>query len=271
MAKIQIIDMSGNKSKETASRIFDSAIRRDIIQKIAEAEKMNNMLKQEYAPYLWAGMQTSAGGNVKHNRHVWKTDRGRGLSRYPKKRMSDKGSHFVWVAAAIPGVRKGRKAHAPKLGGRELKINDKERTFAMLSSLAMTASPEELKKKYQTLEKAEIKGKLPIVVDSKILSAKTKDFFKALEKILGDELMNIALQERSVRAGKGKMRNRTYKKNSGMLFVVGNNQEKKISGFDVIKAKELRVSDIASNGARLVMFTEEALKDLENKLFGAKK
>jgi hypothetical protein len=37
-----------------------------------------------------AGLQTSASGNVKHNRHVWKTDRGRGLSRYPKKRMSDK-------------------------------------------------------------------------------------------------------------------------------------------------------------------------------------
>lgn len=269
--KIQILDINGSKAREATSRLFDGSIRADIIQKIAEAEKMNDMLKQEYAPYIWAGMQTSAGGNVKHNRHVWKTDRGRGLSRYPKKRMSDKGSQFVWVAAAIPGVRKGRKAHAPKIGGRELKINKKEMTLAVISALAMASSADELKKKYATLAGMQLKIKLPLVVESKMLSLKTKDFFAALEKILGSELMPIALQEKSVRSGRGKMRNRTYKKNSGMIFVVANNQDKKVAGIEVIKVKELRISDIASNGARLVMFTEEALKDLENKIYGAEK
>ena len=268
--KIQILDINGSKLKEATSKLFDGSIRLDLIQKVAEAEKMNDMLKQEYAPYLWAGMQTSAGGNVKHNRHVWKTDRGRGLSRYPKKRMSDKGSQFVWVAAAIPGVRKGRKAHAPKLGGRELKINKKEMIIAVSSALAMCSSLDELKKKYSTLGNVQLKIKLPLVVESKILSLKAKEFFASLEKILGSELMPIALQERSVRSGRGKMRNRTYKKNSGILIVTANNQDKKISGVDVIKAKELRISDIASNGARLIMFTEEAIKDLENKIYGVK-
>ena len=145
MAKIQILDANGNKTKEIASNIFDGQIRGDIVQKIVEIERLAE--KQPYAPFYLSGLQTSASGNVKHNRHVWKTDRGRGLSRYPKKRMSDKGSHFVWVAAVAPGVRGGRRAHPPEILRRTLKINRKEKTLGLLSALAMAASIEELKKK----------------------------------------------------------------------------------------------------------------------------
>jgi large subunit ribosomal protein L4e len=259
MAKLQILDINGNKSKEISSDLFENEVRTDIIQKIVEAEKE----WQPYAPFYKSGMQTSASGNVKHNRHVWKTDRGKGLSRYPKKRMSDKGERFVWVAAAIPGVKGGRRAHPPRVLRAELKINKKEQKMGFLSALAFISSIENVKQKYSGLKDKSIKITLPLIVDSKILTLKTTDFFEAVKKIVGNDLFEIAIQKAEVRAGIGKMRGRKYKKNAGMLLVMGNKQEKKIAGIPVITAKELKIGNLASNGARLVMFTDEAIKDLE--------
>lgn len=264
MTKLQVLDLNGNKKSEITTDIFDTPIRADIVQRIVESEKV----KQPYSPFLYAGMQTSASGNVKHNRHVWKTDRGKGLSRYPKKRMSDKGERFVWVAAAIPGVRGGRKAHSPVTLSRELKINKKEQMLGLLSALAMVASEEQIQKKYSTLNKVQLKVKLPIIVDVKSLNVKSGDFFDSLKKMLGNETYNIAIQEAKVRAGRGKMRNRVYKKNAGLLLVIGNKEEKKISGIDVKKAGDIQLIDLAINGARLVMFTEQAIKDLEGRING---
>jgi large subunit ribosomal protein L4e len=262
--KLQILDINGSKKAEMNSEIFDSEPRTDIVQKIVEMEKV----KQPYAPYLWQGMETSASGNVKHNRHVWKTDRGKGLSRYPKKRMSDKGERFVWTAAVIPGVRGGRRAHPPKIIRTDLKINKKEQILGLRSALAMVASPELVKKKYSTLNNSELKIKLPLIVDVKMLSLKASEFFESLNKILGPELFEIAVQKRKIRAGIGKMRNRTYKKSSGMLLIIGNKENMKISGIDLEKAGDVKLADMASNGARLVIFTEEAVKDFEGRING---
>jgi large subunit ribosomal protein L4e len=261
--KANILDLNGSKKSEHSTDIFDAPIRQDIVQKIVEIEKINE--KRAYAPYLWAGMETSASGNVKHNRHVWKTDRGRGFSRFPKKRMSDKGDRFVWIGAVSPETRKGRRAHPPKIARRELKINKKEKILAFKSCLAMAASSELIKKKYSSLSNLNIKLNLPLIVDDKILGLKTKEIFEKLSKILG-EAISVAVQDKKVRAGIGKMRNRKYKKNAGMLLVVGNNQDKKIPGIEVMKVKNLRLVDLWDNGARLVMFTESAVKDLESKL-----
>ncbi|MEK6885489.1 MAG: 50S ribosomal protein L4 [Nanoarchaeota archaeon] len=264
MAKLQIIDASGNKVREMNSEIFDGQIRWDLVQKIAETEKV----KQPYAPYLWAGMDSSASGNVKHNRHVWKTDRGKGLSRYPKKRMSDKGANFVWVAAIIPGVRGGRRAFPPKIIRKELKINKQEQILGLKSALAMVASATEVKKKYARLNDVDLKVKLPLVIDSKILNMKSKQFFEMIKKVFGEDVSEVAIQEKKIRAGRGKMRNRPYKRNAGLLLVIGNKEERKISGIEVVKVQDLRLLDIAGNGARLTMFTEQSIKDLENRING---
>ncbi len=264
--KIQVLDIKGNKAKEITTPLFDGVIREDIVQKIVEAEK--NMDKQIYAPFYLAGMQTSASGNVKHNRHVWKTDRGRGMSRFPKKRMSDKGSQFVWVAAAAPGVRGGRRAHPPKLLRTDTKINKKEKNLGFLSGFAMVSSIELLKKKYSKLaELKEMKIKLPIVLEDKILSLKTKDFFNTIRTILGEEVSEIAFQKRSIRAGRGKMRNRKYKKTAGMILIIGSKENKKINGMDIKKSCDLELKDMFANGTRLALFTESAVKELEGRLF----
>jgi len=264
--KIQILSIDGEKKSETNTALFDTKIREDIIQKVVEAEKT----KQPYAPFYLAGKQASASGNIRHGRRKWKTAYGKGISRVPRKLFWRRGTQFHWQAATIASARGGRRAHPPKILSmlNEKKINKKERKFAFFSALALVASVDKLKKKYKTLTNKELKLKLPIVVESKILELKTKDFFKSLKNILQDlALIEIAIQKRAVRAGKGKMRGRKYKKTAGLLFVVGNKENKKIQGIELKKVAQLSISDLASNGARLTIFTEEAIKDIENKLF----
>jgi len=267
--KIQILNIEGGKKGEIETNIFGESIREDIIQRVVEAEKR----KQPYAPFYLAGRQASASGNIRHGRRKWKTAYGKGISRVPRKIFWRRGTQFYWQAATIASARGGIKAHPPKILSmlRIKKVNKKERKRAFWSALTLISSADELKKKYKTLSDKEIKIKLPIVIESKILQLKTKEFFSALEKILQEkELKEVAIQKKHVRAGKGKMRGRKYKKTAGMLLVIGNKEEKKIQGIEVKKVSRLRVSDLASNGARLTVFTEEAIKDLENKFLGEK-
>jgi len=258
MKKVQVVDVNGKKLKEINTSLFEEPIREDIIFKVIEAEK----IWQPYSPKYRAGMDRSASGKIRHRRHVWKTDRGRGLSRIPRKVFWRRGTQFSWEGAIVPSTKGGRRAHPPKGSVNLKKINKKELKKALLSALTYSSSVEEIKKKYSSLKDKKIGINLPIVVESKLLKLKTKDFFKSLKKILG-ELYDIALQKKNKRKGKGKMRGRKYKKNAGLLFVIGKNEEKKIKGIEVVKADQLIVTDLANNGARLSMFTEEAIKDLE--------
>lgn len=259
MTKIQVLDASGNKKSEIETKIFDAKIRQDIIQKIVEIEKTY----APHAPFYQAGQQTSASGNVRHLRHAWKSDRGRGMARVPKKKMSRRGERFHWVGAVIPGTVGGRRAHPPKLVKKLGKINKKELMQGLRSALAMIASSELIKKKYSRLKDKDIK--VPIIIDAKVLNLKTKDFMKALKKILADASI-VGIKQKKIRAGKGTMRNRKYKTSAGALLVVGKDENKKASGIEIVKANEVSVTNLTSNGARIVIFTEAAVKDMEARL-----
>jgi large subunit ribosomal protein L4e len=256
--KTQILDTNGKKIKEITTNLFEEPIREDIIFKVIEAEK----IKSPYSPIFRSGMDRSASGNVTKRRHVWKSDRGRGLARVPKKQMWRRGTQFSWVGAIVPSTIGGRRAHPPKGIGRLRKINKKELKKALLSALTYSSSAEELQKKYSSLKDKKIETQLPIIVEDKILTLKTKDFFESLKKILKD-LNSVAIQKKSIRAGIGKLRGRKNKKNAGLLLVIGKEEEEKIKGIDVIKTNNLMVGDLASGGARLTIFTENAIKELE--------
>jgi len=261
--KVQVLDVNGKKVRDVETGLFEEPIREDIIFKVAEAEK----LKQPYAPTYRAGMDRSASGNVRHLRHSWKSDRGRGMARIPKKQMSRRGTQFTWIGAIVPSTRGGRRAHPPKGIGALKKINKKELKKALLSSLSYVGSSEEVKKKYISLDKVEVK--LPVVVEDKVFKLKTKEFFSALKKIFGSA-SDVAVQKKSVRAGIGKLRGRKNKKNAGLLFVIGNKEEKKIKGIEVVNVQDLMVGDLANGGARLCMFSENAIKEL-GKTLGVEK
>ncbi len=263
--KAKILDING-KEKESIDlpKFFSQEIREDLIEKVLEAKKS----KQPYAPSPVAGKQHSARGKLVHRRHVWKSQYGRGMSRVPRKILSRRGSQFNWEGAEVPQAKGGMRAHPPKILSmiNKRKINKKELKIALASALSATANEKEITKKYESLKDEKIKN-LPIIVEEKLLTLKTKELLSSLKKILGEQLFEIALKKKKIRAGKGKLRGRKYKSNAGMLLVTGKNEKLKISAFDIVSTGNLSIMDLARGGAgRLTIYTEKAIKELKEKL-----
>lgn len=261
--KADILSTEGQKIREIElPECFSVEVREDIIKKVELTRK-----KQPYAPSPLAGKKASASGKIRHARRRWKTAYGHGISRVPRKIFWRRGDRFYWQGATIASTRGGRRAHPPKIERREKKINKKERLLALRSAIAATASLEFLKKKYETIGEFKDKPKLPklpLIVESKILQLKTKEFFSVLKKIL-NKFYDIAIKSKKIRAGKGKSRGRRYKKNAGLLFVLSEEEKYKIRGIDIKRADKLNVYDLASGSpGRLVIYTENAIKSLEN-------
>jgi len=263
--KAKVIDIEGKKTKEIElPSFFSERIREDIVSKVLEANKT----MQPYAPSLIAGKQHSASGIIRHARRKWRTAYGKGISRVPRKIMSGRGSQFNWVGAEIASTRGGRRAHPPKVVSmiNTKKINKKEMKIALISAINATADKKIISNKYSKMDEKNIKD-LPIVVDFKFASLKTKDFMKSMEKILGEEVFKVVSVKKKVRSGKGKLRGRKYKSNAGLLLVVGKEEKIKIKVFDVKDTRNVSINDLAKGGlGRLTVYTENAIKELGEKL-----
>jgi len=261
--KTKIYELDGKQGNEIDTpKYFSEKIRADIVAKVLEIKKT----KQPYGSSPIAGLQASASGKLIHRRHVWKSQYGRGMSRIPRKKMSRRGSQFNWVGATSPNTRGGRRAHPPKAASmiNTLSVNKKEYDIALLSALSATANKDYLIKKYERVEKTD--AHFPLIVDSKITSLKAKELQSSLKKILGD-LFEVAIQKKKIRAGKGKLRGRKYKKNAGLLLVLGKDEKIKSSLFDIVSVNELGVGDLAQGGlGRLTIYTQKAIEELNKRL-----
>lgn len=249
-----------DKGKEKGSvdlpKNFSGRIRKDILAKVFDAQRGLHM--QSYGSMEGAGAQYSASGISKKKRHDWKGTYGKGISRVPRKIMSRHGASFNWIGATVSSTRGGRRPHAPR-SEKVLakKVNKKELVIGFNSALAGTVDSKSLENKFGK------KAEGGFVFNEKILSAKTKDFFEALKSVFGENYARV-LKKKSIRAGIGKMRGRKYKSNAGLLFVIGNEESMKRSGIDVVKVKDLMISDLSPNGepGRLVCYSENAIKDI---------
>lgn len=261
--KTQVYNIDGQKSGSIdLPKVFSSEIREDLISKVVEARK----LKQPFGPSPMAGAQHSASGIIRHKRHSWKSGYGRGASRVPRKVLSNRGTQFNWVGAEVPQTRGGRRAHPPKVIKmlNLNKVNKKELQRALESAIASTASEKYLTKKYSTLQDKKLKLDLPFVMSSKIVGLRAKEGLQSIKKILGEELFQIAVKKKSIRAGKGKTRGRPYKKTAGALIITGEKEKMKMKGLENVQVKNLSVSNLAEGNSpgRLVIYTEEAIKEL---------
>ncbi len=270
MTKTKILDINGKeKASLNLPKCFSAEIRKDIVAKVLEVKK----IQQPYAPSPVAGNQHSASGKIKHRRHVWKTHYGQGISRIPRKTVSRRGDRFNWIGAVVPFARGGRRAHPPKILSmiNTKKINKKELKIALMSAISATANGIEIVNRYATLKNKKVEN-APFIVETKLISLKTKDLISSLKKILGKDLFELALQKKSVRAGKGKLRGRKYKSTAGLLLVVGKNELLKTNSFDVVDVKSLGVTDLAKGGVgRLTIYTEGAVRELANKFTSSSK
>ncbi len=247
-----------SKKEINLPEFFGTTVRDDLIYK----SYLTTIKKQPYGVYPLAGKQSGM-GKQRHARRAWKTLYGKGISRVPRKYLVKRGEQFYMIGTYIPGTVKGRAAHPPKAIRLERKINKKEKILALKSAIAATASIDFVSKKYS---KKKIKNELPLILDSDLLSKQPKEIVKILREIIGFEIEKT----RKIRAGKGKMRGRRYKKGWSLLLVIGNKENKKLGNFGIetVNASTLSVKHLASGGipGRLTAYTEQAVQDLDKRL-----
>ncbi|MCD6576339.1 MAG: 50S ribosomal protein L4 [Nanoarchaeota archaeon] len=263
----KVVSIKGEaKGEIKLPKQFKEEVRPDLIRRAVLAIQSHKM--QPYGTKEDAGNKYSS--EFSKRRREYRTTYGYGQSRTPRKIMIRQGSRFVTMGATAPHTVGGRVAHPPKVEKvLAEKINDKERKKAIRSAIAATAVKELVASRGHKIENIK---ELPIVVEEKIEELKkAKEVKEFLEKIGLKEEIERA-KEKKVRAGKGKMRGRRYKKKVGPLFVVSQKCDllkaaKNIAGADVYVVKDLNAEVLApgTHPGRLVIWSEKAIKTLEDK------
>ena len=246
---------------------FSEKVRDDLIKRAVLA--IQNNTRQPYGAKPDAGMRQV--GKISRRRHKYKTSYGHGIGRCPRKIMSRRGTRFNWQGAVAPGTVKGRRAHPPKAEKVwAQKINKKERRKAIRSAMAATVI-----KDVVTHRGHKVPDIYPFILDNSFEAIiKTKDVIMTLEKLgFQEELKRTAIKK--VRAGRGTMRGRKYRRKIGLLFVVSKlcpamTAAQNIPGVDILEVKNLNTEQLApgTDFGRATLFTEAALDKLEKeKLF----
>lgn len=256
LVKIQapVLDINGTKAKEVAlPELFSYPVRRDLIRRAFHSSFTKGLQPKGRDPM--AGKRTTAesyGINL-------------GLARVPRVKGSGE-------AALAPNTVGGRAAFPPTTRERLVeKINEKEMRLAIVSALAATANISVVNTRGHRFQ-----GTVPIVVSDDVGNLKkAKDVEGYLLKIGLKEELERASHKR-IRAGKGKMRGRRYKRTVGPLIVVHDRKlpivqaASNLPGVDVVFAGDLSVIHLAPGGhpGRLTIFTESSLDILQKRLGG---
>jgi len=260
--KTNIFDIQGNvKGEIDLPKVFSTSYRPDLIKRAVLAIQSHN--RQPYGVDPLAGKRTSAHYHaVRHYRY--------GMMNKEMARMqrihSSNPPGLNLTARFVPQARKGREAHPPKIQKDFWqKINYKERILAIKSAIASTALKDIVTMRGHLFDNVI----LPIVVDDSFEGIKkTKQVKIFLEKI-GLEAELERANKKKIRAGRGKMRGRPYKRKKGPLIVVAEDKgvidaAKNIGGVDCCLAKNLNAELLApgTSPGRLAIFTESAIKKL---------
>ncbi len=263
--KISVIDKTAKKVSDYELNISES-VREDIFKKAVTAE--SSIFRQKAGATPLAGKKSSI--NVSKRRQVLRSTYGKGGSRTPKKTMWKRGMQVRFVGAFVSQAVGGRRAHPPKASKNIVKeINNKEWLKAL--RIGITAS---MDKDIVSANGQKIPANYPFILDDTLEKVqKTKDIEEIFKTIGLDEEMQ-RLEIKKVRAGKGKMRNRTYKTKRGPLVVVSSadapllKASKNLENFEVIIPELLMVSDFGMSfrPGRAVIFTKSALDQFQEVL-----
>jgi large subunit ribosomal protein L4e len=256
----EILGLDGkSKGKIKLPDHFKEEFRPDLIRRAVLAEQ-----SWRFTPY---GSDPKAGGRSSAKfcgrRDVYGHYYGYAMSRVPRVRIQGRP---VGAARNVPFAVKGRRAHPPQVN-RKLRenINKKERKKAIRCAISATALIDTVKERGHRFE-----GKVPLVVDDKLQSInKTSKVKQVLVKIgLIAELERAS--EKKVRAGRGKMRGRKYKRKVGPLIVVGEDKgilkaANNIAGVEAVTVNKLTCEVLApgTHPGRLTIWTPDAINKLQ--------
>lgn len=231
-------------------RVFRSDVRTDLIKRAVDAFRANR--RQPYGPGPAAGLR--------HSVSWW--GKGRGVSRVPRLKDSRR-------AAQAPGTVGGRRAHPPRPERDwSKKLNRKERRLARAAALAATADTTLV-----TQRGHRFRGdlSLPVVLEAKVEGLEsTKEAVDVLQRLgLSEDVERSA--RKKVRAGRGKMRGRRYRRKKGPLVVLSNGCPGgrafgNLPGVDVVDPSGLNAEVLAPGGVpgRLTIISEKALEELRS-------
>lgn len=208
---------------------------------------------------------------MKHSAESWGT--GRAVARIP--RISGSGTSRAGQAAFGNMVRKGRMSFPLKTYRRwHRKVNIKQRRHAVAAALAATAlTPLVMARGHKIANVPE----LPLVVEDRLESfEKTSQAVTFLKQIGAYEDVQKVIDSKTLRAGKGKLRNKRYQRKKGPLVVYSNENVKLVKAFrnvpgvEVANVNRLNLKQLAPGGqlGRFVIYTQQAVKELDT-IFGS--
>lgn len=248
--KVNVYTLEGEVKEEIElPTIFNEEFRPDLIKRAVISSQTARV--QPWGSDPMAGKRTSA--------ESWGS--GRGVAMVPRIKNGSK-------AAFIPQAIGGRRAHPPRPQKvYHEKINVKERRFAIRSAVAATSNQDIVEKRGHNVENV---LQLPLIVDDELATIKktkeTREIFKNLG-IFDD--ISRAKKGKKIRAGKGKLRGRKYKKIKGPLIVVVDDKgislcARNHAGVDVVTVENLNVELLApgTHPGRLTIFTKSAIEKL---------
>ncbi|KAL6534222.1 60S ribosomal protein L4A [Orobanche hederae] len=236
--------------------VMRSVIRPDLVTFVHG--QISNNARQPYAVSRRAGHQTAA--------ESWGT--GRAVSRIP--RVPGGGTHRAGQGAFGNMCRGGRMFAPTKIWRRLHRVvNVNQKRHAVVSAIAASAVPSLVFARGHRIEEV---PQLPLVVsDSAEAVEKTSAALKILKQIGAYPDAEKAKESRSIRPGKGKMRNRRYIARKGPLIVYGSEGAKlvkafrNIPGVEVAHVSRLNLLKLAPGGhlGRFVIWTKSAFEKLD--------
>jgi len=253
--QVKIYSLEGEKKDEMElPPVFKEEIRPDIIKRAVEASEANK--KQPYGPSSEAGM-----------RHATEMQGvGQGMARV--QRLTQYGGSR---AAESPQTRGGRRAHPPK-PEKEIgkKLNKQMKAKSRKSALAAVTDLNIVKDRGHEIDDDSLE--FPIIVEESIEDLeKTKEAVDFLEKLGIYSDVIRAKEGKKIRAGKGKMRNRKYRRPKSILVVLsegakGRRAFSNLPGVTVRSPENLNIEDLAPGGAmgRLTLFSTKAVDEMED-------
>lgn len=243
--------------------VFLTPLRQDIVQFVHDNLSRNT--RQAH------GVDNRAG--LKHSAESWGT--GRAVARIP--RIKGSGTHRSGQGAYGNMCRKGHMAfplHSWRRWHR--KVNLRQRRHALASALAATSvTPLVLARGHRVMQVPQ----LPLVLDDSVSSiSKTKEVVALLRRFGAYDDVERVVNAKSLRPGRGKVRNMKFKKRRGPLFVVDDNSTslvralRNIPGVDAVNVNRLNIRMLAPGGqlGRFCVFTATAMNTLESQ-FGSYK
>jgi large subunit ribosomal protein L4e len=257
---VHVYSAEGKQVKELElPNIFEEDFRPGIIKRAFLVARSARV--QPWAPDERAGKKTSA--------ETW--GKGHGVARV--RRVKGRRSPAAGRGAFAPFTTGGRRAHPPKTEKKlRERINKKERRLAIRSAIAATKDKKLVGSRGHVVDKVK---ELPlVVVDDFEKINKSKQARGVLEKLgLWQDVERVA-GSRKIRAGRGKMRGRRYRRAVGPLLVISEDHGvrramRNLPGIDVIYVNNLNAEQLAPGGdpSRLTLWTESAIKKLAGGMF----